>query len=150
MVDLTSPEILTAEIPATKISDDPDAEYAIDSTANSRDYYGNRVTVRKQREINEEDNRSFRDRRAKEDQRIASLRAIFPVAFSIPQEVYTKAAKDHKSLTEAECALLRSRDDLYGRALADPDSLTRGERYQILALLRLHPGHQGRKGLSGW
>ena len=53
-------------------------------------------------------------------------------AYSIPQEVYTAAAEDPQSLSDADRALILSRGDVPVRALIDPCGLTRAERYNVL------------------
>ncbi len=53
-------------------------------------------------------------------------------AYEIPLELYSKAEKDNDQLTAAERALLLSRGDVVGKALAHPDELTLEERYQAL------------------
>ncbi len=57
---------------------------------------------------------------------------IPPVAFDIPESLYQKAQTQNDQLTDAERALLRSRGDLVGRALADPDALTTEEAYRVM------------------
>ncbi len=54
------------------------------------------------------------------------------VAFEIPEALYVKAETQNNQLTDAERALLRSRGDLVGRALADPDTLTIEEAYRVM------------------
>ena len=53
-------------------------------------------------------------------------------AYEIPKELYQKAEKTNDQLTEEERALLLSRGDVVGKALAHPDSLTLKERYEVL------------------
>lgn len=53
-------------------------------------------------------------------------------AYEIPESLYEKAAQNNESLTDEERALLRSRNDAVGRALADPKSLTEAEKYEVL------------------
>ena len=65
--------------------------------------------------------------------RHAEARSKIPaVVFEIPESLYLKAATMHDKLTDAERALLRSRGDLVGRALADPDTLTEEEAYRAM------------------
>ena len=59
------------------------------------------------------------------------------IAQSIPNELYQKAHKHQADLTDGERALLMSRGDLVGRALADPHSLSLEERYKVMG--RPHP-----------
>ena len=59
------------------------------------------------------------------------------VAQSIPNELYKKAYKHQADLTDSERALLMSRGDLVGRALAGPHSLSLEERYKVMG--RPHP-----------
>lgn len=56
------------------------------------------------------------------------------VAYEIPESLYEKAAKHQAQLTDSERTLLLSRGDLVGRALAQPASLTREERYTVLRM----------------
>ncbi|KAK8037792.1 hypothetical protein PG991_001138 [Apiospora marii] len=53
-------------------------------------------------------------------------------AFDIPKALYEKAGRNNPDLSDDERALLLSRGDLVGRALAHPQSLTQAERYEIL------------------
>ncbi len=53
-------------------------------------------------------------------------------AYEIPGELYEKAEKDNDKLTEEERALLLSRGDVVGKALAHPDELTQEEQYEAL------------------
>jgi hypothetical protein len=53
-------------------------------------------------------------------------------AYEISKELYEKAEKTNDQLTEEERALLLSRGDVVGKALAHPDSLTVEERYRVL------------------
>ncbi len=53
-------------------------------------------------------------------------------AYEIPAELYQKAEKHNAHLTDAERALLLSRGDVVGKALAHPEQLTLEERYQAL------------------
>jgi hypothetical protein len=53
-------------------------------------------------------------------------------AYEISKELYEKAEKANDQLTEEERALLLSRGDVVGKALAHPDSLTVEERYKVL------------------
>jgi hypothetical protein len=53
-------------------------------------------------------------------------------AYEIPGELYEKAEKDNDKLTEEERALLLSRGDVVGKALACPDKLTLEEQYEAL------------------
>ena len=53
-------------------------------------------------------------------------------AYEIPAELYQKAEKHNAHLTDAQRALLLSRGDVVGKALAHPDELTLEERYQVL------------------
>ena len=63
----------------------------------------------------------------------AARRSRIPaVAFEIPESLYEKAQTQNDQLTEAERALFRSRGDLIGRALADPDALTTDEAYRAM------------------
>ncbi|CAK7242543.1 MAG: hypothetical protein STHCBS139747_004038 [Sporothrix thermara] len=109
-----------------------DVEYAIDGTEHSRDGYGNLVTVEEQREMLEEDAMLERSMKAMREEREAHVRAANPVAYSIPQAVYAAAAADPQQLSDTSRRLLLSRGDVYGRALASPQDLTRAERYKIL------------------
>ncbi|CAK7221301.1 hypothetical protein SBRCBS47491_004481 [Sporothrix bragantina] len=111
---------------------DDGVEYAVDGTEHSRDGYGNLRTLEEQREMLEEEEMLSQAARAPIEARKAMLRATNPVAFSIPEEVYKAAAEDPGSLSAEDRALILSRGDLAGRALVDPQSLTRAERYEIL------------------
>ncbi|KAL8376228.1 hypothetical protein RB595_007368 [Gaeumannomyces hyphopodioides] len=51
----------------------------------------------------------------------------------ISDALYNKAAKDNKSLSKLERILLFSRCDIWGKAFADPDSLTEGQRNIVLS-----------------
>ncbi|KAK3937476.1 hypothetical protein QBC46DRAFT_392600 [Diplogelasinospora grovesii] len=53
-------------------------------------------------------------------------------AYEISKELYEKAEKANGQLTEEERALLLSRGDVVGKALAHPDELTVDERYKVL------------------
>ncbi|KAL2129327.1 hypothetical protein VTI74DRAFT_7936 [Chaetomium olivicolor] len=50
----------------------------------------------------------------------------------IHKYIYDKASEHNEKLTKEERALLRSRGDLFGKALADPDSLAEAEVYEIM------------------
>ena len=54
------------------------------------------------------------------------------VALEIPASLYDKAQNQNDQLTDLERDLLRSRGDLVGRALADPDALTLDEAYRTM------------------
>ena len=54
------------------------------------------------------------------------------VAYDIPASLYKKAQTQKDQLTDDERALLLSRGDVVGRALAQPASLTPAERYEVL------------------
>ena len=54
------------------------------------------------------------------------------VAYDIPASLYKKAQTQQDQLTDDERALLLSRGDVVGRALAQPASLTPAERYEVL------------------
>lgn len=56
------------------------------------------------------------------------------IAFEIPKGLYEKAQKENDQLTDDERALLLSRGDVVGKALANPKSLTEAELYQVLRL----------------
>ncbi len=53
-------------------------------------------------------------------------------AYKIPANLYDKALKHNDQLTEDERALLLSRGDVVGKALAHPESLSLEERYHVL------------------
>ncbi|KIH88777.1 hypothetical protein SPBR_06847 [Sporothrix brasiliensis 5110] len=113
-------------------TDADDVEYAIDGTEHSRDGYGNLVTVEEQREMLEEEERLHRAMKDMRAQREASVRAAFPVAFSIPQAVYTAASENPQQLSDADRARILARGDVHARALVSPRDLTQAERYRIL------------------
>ncbi|KIN05327.1 hypothetical protein OIDMADRAFT_51138 [Oidiodendron maius Zn] len=54
------------------------------------------------------------------------------VAYDIPASLYKKAQTQQDQLTDDERALLLSRGDVVGKALAQPASLTPAERYEVL------------------
>ena len=54
------------------------------------------------------------------------------IAYEIPQALYDKAQKQQDQLTNDERVLLLSRGDVFGKALAHPESLTLAERYKVL------------------
>lgn len=53
-------------------------------------------------------------------------------AYEIPKSLYEKAEKQNDQLTDDERALLLSRGDVVGKALANPKSLTEAELYQVI------------------
>ncbi|KAK1762165.1 WSC domain-containing protein [Phialemonium atrogriseum] len=53
-------------------------------------------------------------------------------AYEIPKSLYEKAEKHNDQLTDDERALLLSRGDVVGKALANPKSLTEAELYQVI------------------
>lgn len=54
------------------------------------------------------------------------------IAYEIPKALYEKAQNQQDKLTGDERALLLSRGDLAGKALAQPASLTLEERYEVM------------------
>jgi hypothetical protein len=54
------------------------------------------------------------------------------IAYQIDQKLYTKAAMQNVDLTDDERALLLSRGDVFGKALAYPESLTTEEMHQVM------------------
>jgi hypothetical protein len=54
------------------------------------------------------------------------------IAYQITDRLYAKAAKQNADLTDDERALLLSRGDVFGKALANPDSLTIQEMHQVM------------------
>ncbi|ETS83000.1 hypothetical protein PFICI_04876 [Pestalotiopsis fici W106-1] len=83
---------------------------------------------------------AIRRKRPTEAQHAARIRALGPEkAFEISQELYNKAVEHNDDLTEdetdplhAQRALLMSRGDVAGKALAHPETLTQAERYDLM------------------
>jgi len=71
------------------------------------------------------------DFRARIEQRRRARFGPLPTV-DIPQELYAKARGHRGELTGEDRALLLSRGDLIGKALAQPSSLTEAERNEVL------------------
>ncbi|KAH8909814.1 hypothetical protein BR93DRAFT_976027 [Coniochaeta sp. PMI_546] len=54
------------------------------------------------------------------------------IAYQISDRLYAKAARQNADLTDDERALLLSRGDVFGKALANPDSLTIEEMHEVM------------------
>ncbi|KAF7534609.1 hypothetical protein G7054_g6080 [Neopestalotiopsis clavispora] len=76
---------------------------------------------------------AVRRKRPTEAQFAAKVRALGPEkAFEISQALYNKAVERNDDLTDDERALLMSRGDVAGKALAHPKTLTQTERYHLM------------------
>ncbi|KAL1903758.1 hypothetical protein Sste5344_010537 [Sporothrix stenoceras] len=102
-----------------------------------RDDDGYLITVEELRERKEADaylaNSIREEIQVRERLRLESLRTRNPVAHSIPQEVYDRALNDPDSLTSSDCTMILARGDIYSRALIGAKHLlTQAQRYEII------------------
>ncbi|KJR80266.1 uncharacterized protein SPSK_05685 [Sporothrix schenckii 1099-18] len=124
------------EQPGVSGSGGADSEDAI-AIEYVRDDDGYLITVEELRERKEADaclaNSIREEIRVRKRLRLESLRTGNPVAHSIPQEVYDRALNDPDSLTSSDCTMILARGDIYSRALIGAKHLlTQAQRYEII------------------
>ncbi|KAK7937759.1 uncharacterized protein PG986_014627 [Apiospora aurea] len=70
-------------------------------------------------------------------------------ALNLSQALSTKAETQNDQLSDDERARFLARGDLAAKALANPDTLTQAERYEIMGWIPLEPLHQTIRDATG-